>query len=366
MIVVRQYGFAAGSGDLQNLVDGDEATFWRPLSTGFDAYTTQFLTSGGALNVGGSFAALEWDFGTAIRATSVRIKVETPLTLGPSILIGSLSPATSVSNTMQAGDVLLAQFDEVKINSSKVMEIPVTKASDVRFRYYRLLQRSTSPAAAPPSTLGPNAVQFDSGAGSFETPDYGSTFTIEIWSAGASGGVSANANDGGDTTAGIDSLVVLTAEGGHKPTAVAPNLGTGAGTGGVASGGNAVNTNGGDGGLPSPLSAVGGESGKGGDAPLGGVGGSPQTNPGVMIVSGNDGTIPGGGGSGRNVSTSIAGGTYFKFPGGGSGCYVKHVLHRGVDGPEPGDVWGYEIGVGGVSPIGDGSGANGRARFSWT
>jgi hypothetical protein len=370
MTIAKQFGFATGAGAIQNIADHNDATFWAPLATGLDTITDQFLTSDGtSLNYAGSFAALEYDFGRDVRATSILIKVETLLTLGAAVLIGSDNPATSVADTCQTGDVLLAQYTQAQMVASKVLEITATKAVDLRFRYYRILQRSSAAAAAPPIPgSGPSGpfTQFDSSAGNFTTPTYSGTFTIEGWGGGASGGVTGNANAGGDTEVSKDSLFDLIAHGGHKATTSAANSGTGAGTGGTATGANTFNVTGGNAGVPSPTTTGGGTSGKGGDAPVGGLGGSPVSNSDTMIRYGINGAAPGGGGSGRNLSTSIAGGTYFKYPGGGTGAYFKHVLTRGIDGPEPGDVIAWSVGAGGVSPIGDGNGANGRVRFSWT
>lgn len=370
MPLVTQFGFATAAGLIQNIADRNEATFWKPLPTGLDTITDQFFTPDGtALNYGGSFAALQWDFGSDIRVTSFMIKVETHLSLGPAVLIGSANPASSVANTLQVGDVLLATYSADQIVSNNVLPVPVSKAADLRFRYYRLLQRTSDPVNAPPVAGAGVYGSYEGSSGLFETPSYSSLFIMEGWGGGASGGLTGNAVNGGDTTISRESAFILTAGGGVKATASAANSGTGAGTGGAASGANTLNVAGGDAGVPSPASSGEGLSGKGGDAPNGGgVGGPSQTNSGYMIRYGNDGQSPGGGGSGRNISTSIAGGTYFKFPGGGSGGYFKHVLRRGIDAaaPAPGDMIAWTVGAGGLSPSGDGHGANGRARFSWT
>lgn len=367
MPIVKQFGFSTGAGAIQNIADHDDATFWAPLATGLDTITDQFLTADGtALNSAGSFAAIEYDFGAPVRLTSVVLKVETPLALGPAVLIGSDNPATSLADTCQSTDVLLAQYTQAQMTSSKVLEIIASKLVDLRFRYYRLLQRSSLITAAPPVPGAGTFSQFDAGSGNFTTPTYAGTFTIEGWGAGASGGVTGDAHNGGNTTVAKDSLFTLAAGGGVKASTAAANSGSGFGTGGVATGANTANTPGGDAGVPSPTSSALGTSGKGGDAPFGGPGGSPATNTDTMIRYGNKGQAPGGGGSGRNTSTSVAGGTAFKFPGGGAGSYFKHVLTRGINGPEPGDIIAWSVGAGGLSSIGDGSGANGRVRFSWT
>jgi hypothetical protein len=382
MPTVKQFGFATGAGVIANIVDGNLSTFWQPLATGFDAYPDQFMMPDDtALNYAGIFPAVEWDFGESVRVTSLFIKVETALTLGPAILVGSENPATSTANTLQAGDVLLAVYSGSQIVSNLLFDIPVTKADDLRFRYYRLLQRSSNPAHRPTTPLGVKV--YDSGSGNFSVEDYTDKFIIEVWGAGASGGVTANAQDGGNSTVATYSLV---AEGGNKASQTTPNVGTGAGTGGAASGGNTANVPGGDGSVPSPPSVAEGISGKGGDAPFGSEGGAGVLNAyeGLKYGSSPYGTkassleakgipgqtvdpgLPGGGGSGRNIFAFVSGGSFFKYPGGGAGGYVKHVLTKGIDGPDVGDPIAYVVGAAGVSSQLDGAGAAGRVKFSWT
>lgn len=366
-ITVKQFGFSTGAGVLSNLVDKDRLTFWQPLATHLDTITDQFLLSDGTLNYGGSFAALEWDFGVAVRAQTLLINVESALTLGDAVLVGSNNPATSIANTLQTGDVKLATFSPEQIVQNKTLAVEATIFNDLRFRYYRLLQRSSNPSAGP--TVDANSSTFDTaGAAEFETPAYTDKFIIEMWGAGACAGVAADSNDGGDSTC---STYSLTAGGGNKPSATNPNLGTGTGTGGVATGGNNVNTPGGDAPLPSPTSIGEGLSGAGGSAPNGGLGGDGVPNNALTtfsdaIKAGRAGVAPGGGGSGRNWAAGTGGGSYFKYPGGGAGSYVKHVLTKGIDGPDPGDMIDYVVGAGGVPSNLDGRGANGRVRFSWT
>jgi hypothetical protein len=294
------------------------------------------------------------------------LQTEASSTLGDGMLIGSTLPATSPTDVVHDSDTLLGIYTQAELNAGHVLK---TRAfdEDIRFRYYRLCQHQTGvpiqePYVPPPSVLG-NTQTYDSGADNFVTPNYTSTLIIELWGGAACGGVSTNASDGNDTTCTTYSL---TAGKGHKASTAAANSATGAGTGGTPTGGNTANTNGGNGDPPSPASSAEGFSGKGGDSPNGGFGGDAVTNSGVALLQGNDGRAPGGGGSGRNVLTSIAGGTYFKYPGGGSGAYVKHVLIRGVAGsPNPGDLIAYSVGAGALSPIGDGDGANGRVKFTW-
>jgi hypothetical protein len=140
MPTVSQFGFSTGSGVLANMVDGNPAVGWAPLADTFDAYTAPFLTFDGQPNVGFSFPAIQFDFGEAVRAAFFLLQVETPHTLGPAILIGSDNPATSVANTIQAGDVLLGSYTAAQITGGQVLET-LANLNDIRKRYLRLLQR---------------------------------------------------------------------------------------------------------------------------------------------------------------------------------------------------------------------------------
>jgi hypothetical protein len=169
----------------------------------------------------------------------------------------------------------------------------------------------------------------------------------------------------------------LLAEGGNKPTTNFPNAGGGA-AGGNASGGNTLNIQGDAGGNPSSNNGAEGSGGGGGAAPNpngtkagspGAVLGISQWDPAGIFITGSrfgvTGTTPGGGGSGANIFFPGTGGVFYKYPGGSAGGYFKHVLTRGVDGPEPADLIAFAVGNGGAANAVGGAGANGRAKFSW-
>jgi hypothetical protein len=375
MPTVKQFGFSTRSGSLANIVDGDVSTGWAPLADGLPTYTDPFLV-GGLLNTAGRFAAIEFDYGVPVRMSAFLFQVETRQTLGASVLVGSENPATSTSDTVQSGDQLLGTFSAEQMTSGHVNIVTPARVDDSHdarvyaHRYYRFLQRTSNPASPgglpsdPTPTLGSNFAIYDQFSGNFTTPTY-SVLTIELWGAAASGGLSADANPGGDTTCTTYSL---TAHGGGKSSATSPNLPSTA-TGGAATGGNTENTAGQNGGSPFPSDGTTtvGHSGKGGDSPHGGLGGPEVYNDYNGQRLGIDGTAPGGGGSGLNTLVPSGDGNFYKYPGGAGGGYVKHVLTFGAGGPNPGDTIAWAVGVGGLSNSKkNGNGANGRVKFSWT
>ena len=374
----RQYGFTTGAGAILNIVDDNLGTSYQPLATDFGAYTDQFFTSDGVtLNYGKSFPAIEL-FGVdndhdpvvAQHISSLLFKVETVLTLGDCVVVGSHNPASSVSNTLQTGDVFLGRFTGAQIASAKVLQLPAMQTGLDTYEYYRILFRSTKVADAPTDpSIGSTFQIFDTpGAQSFIVPTYGHKLVIELWGGAASGGENGTGADGNDTTC---STYSLTAGKGHHATQTLPNVDAAGATGGTATGGNTTNTNGNPGGAPSPAagSVAVGLSGKGGDAPSGGLGGDPVYNDfsGGGVYFGKNGQAPGGGGSGRNLVASLAGGSAYKYPGGGSGAYVRHELVFGASGsPAIGSTISFNVGAGGLGTYRNGTGANGRAKFSWT
>lgn len=376
MPTVKQFGFSTKSGVLANMVDGDTATGWAPLADGLPSYTDPFLI-GGLLNIGGKFAAIEFDYGVPVRMSSFIFQVETNMTLGASVLVGSDNPATSVTDTTQAGDLLLGSYTAEQMTSGHVNIVDAARVNDstppqvYAKRFYRFLQRTSDPASPGglpsdrPPTVGTTFAIYDAFSGSFETPVYTDKFIIEIWGAGASGSLHADAQDGGDTTC---STYSLTAGGGDRASATSPNVPSTA-AGGTATGGNTANVVGQAGAAPFPAdgSTTLGHSGKGGDAPFGGLGGAEVFNNYAGMNLGRDGQAPGGGGSGLNQLVPSGDGNFYKYPGGASGGYVRHELTFGVDGPTPGDMIAWSVGAGGINASKkNGNGANGRVKFSWT
>jgi hypothetical protein len=375
-VITKQFGFSNRLGAIANVSDGDVDTYWAPLATDFASYPEYFFVGDPAdriLNYGASFAALEFDFGSAWRVPNFNLLTETILTLGPTVLIGSDYPASSPADTLQGSDVFLAEYTAAQITGNAPLEIAGMVEADIRKRYLRFLQRSNLIADIAPTPGPANSFTIDNTYGgiyTFFVPEHDHEFVIEVWGGGASGGLSAEAQSGGASSVVDFADFTLTANGGVKASATSANSGSGAGTGGTASGGNVANTTGGNGGTPTPTSTAIGYSGKGGDAPSGGLGGDARYLPlvigGNVFLAGMDGRAPGAGGSGRVYWYPSGDALYMKYPGGGSGGYSKSVFARDSGHTPPPNLLECVVGDGGVSSAGDGRGAQGRIRFSWT
>lgn len=225
----------------------------------------------------------------------------------------------------------------------------------------------------------PGSTTFDSGAGNFVTPNF-NILTIEGWGPG-SGGQCINPSSGnpinsaaaGTTTV---STFTLVANGGGATTGATSGSGSG-GSGGTATGANTTNTTGISGGNPSTDTHLNPAtfSGKGGGAPNGGgdVAGVNIASDGE--VNGNDGSNPGGGGSGAAFAVGFSSfGPAPKavwFAGGAGGGYFKHVYLIGGGGaPTVGSNIAYSVGAASVGANNGshkaGDGRHGRVKFTWS
>jgi hypothetical protein len=374
---VTVIGLSTRLGTLPELVDGDEGEGWAPYANRLTSLTSTFTDAAGAPNVGKAFACLQFDFGVATRVPLFLVQTETEFTLGDCMLIGSDEPAVLPTDIVKTGDVLLGLYPRHQVVAGAILATAM-KESNIAKRYLRMVFHATgalmTPEGTPSETGGSsaNSVWFDTGAGNWSAggwPDNATKLIIEGWGGGASGGVSANAQDGGNTTCSTFSLV---ANGGDKSATTTPNTTGTPAPGGTASGGDIANTTGGDGGVPSPANNNAGVTGKGGDAPNGGLGGAGivsvvPSSPGGMRQVGNDGAAPGGGGSGRHQWIPSGDLLASKYPGGAAGGYFRHELTLGGMAPEveENDLIAYAVGNGGVSTQPDGRGAQGRIKFSW-
>lgn len=373
---VTVIGLATAAGNVAQLVDGNEGVGWTPGATRLTSLTDTLADSSGAPNVGKAFACIQYDFGAAARVPLLLVQTESAYSLSDCMLIGSDNPATVATDIVQAGDVLLGLYPRHQMTAGAILATAM-KNANVSKRYLRMVFHGTdtlmTPDGTPTETGGSsgNSVWFDTGSGNWVAggwPVDAVRVEIEGWGGGASGGESATANNGGATTC---STFSLTANGGSKSAITTPNTTGTPAPGGSATGGNVSNTTGGAGGLPTPLNDGAGLTGKGGDAPSGGVGGDavaspPNTegSPVATLKSGVNGAAPGGGGSGRHVYVPSGDLLAKKYPGGGAGGYFKHSLVIGVDIDED-DLIAYSVGAGGTSTQPNGSGANGRIKFSW-
>lgn len=145
--IVTQFGFSTALGTINNIADGDESTFWAPYPDGFDSYGAPIvLDDGVTLNVGASFPCIQFDFGDKVRIPIFRLKVETLAAMGPSWLLASDNPATSIDTVIQGGDVLAGTFTLAQMNSNAAITT-LAMTQEIRKRYWRFLQRVQPPAA---------------------------------------------------------------------------------------------------------------------------------------------------------------------------------------------------------------------------
>jgi hypothetical protein len=374
---VTVIGLTTAAGSLAKIVDGDEGAGWNPGATRLSSLTDTFTDITGAPNVGKAFACLQFDYGVAVRAPLFLVQVQSSFSLGDCMLIGSDNPATVPTDIVQSGDILLGLYPRHQVVAGAILTTAM-KTTDVSKRYLRLVFHATGALMTPEGTptieggSSANSRWFDGTSGSFEVPDVGGgspyILTAEGWGAGASGGESGNASDGGDSSISYDFTVVI-AEGGFKSALTTVETGGSPALGGTASGANVANISGGVGGMPSPSSGgFAGYSGKGGDSPNGGTGGAEvySGHPFRAARAGNAGNGPGGGGSGRILFGTGMSGMFEKSPGGGAGAYFKHQLVVSDSGDVTvGGLIGFVAGAGGVSSQPNGNGAPGRIKFSW-
>jgi hypothetical protein len=143
--VVTQFGFSTRLGNIANIGDGDEATFWAPYPDVFASYTQAILFDDGiTLNVGVAFPCLQFDFGESVRIPIFRPKTETRAALGPCWLIASDVPATDISSVIQPGDVYAGQFSLAQMNGNASL-FTLANTIDIRKRFWRFLQRVQPP-----------------------------------------------------------------------------------------------------------------------------------------------------------------------------------------------------------------------------
>src|ERR1044072_5968874 len=137
--VTTQIGFSTASGALQNMTDFDDATFWAPYADGLDGYTQPPVGDSGSGIPGYQRPAIQFDFGENVRIPVFQLKVEKPATVGQCFLIASDNPATSLDNTVQAGDVWAGgMYTVAQMNSGKTLETRA-KTFAIRARYWRFV-----------------------------------------------------------------------------------------------------------------------------------------------------------------------------------------------------------------------------------
>jgi hypothetical protein len=143
---VSVFGYSTAEGVLANLVDGDETTFWRPYADGFDSYGTPPISDAGIVLPGYPRPAIQFDFGDRVRIPIFRTKTEGRTSLPPCWLFASDLPASSTSDTVQAGDLYAGFFTLAQMNNPTSTQT-LANNQEIRGRYWRFVSIITPPAA---------------------------------------------------------------------------------------------------------------------------------------------------------------------------------------------------------------------------
>ena len=136
---ITQFGFLTAQGSLANIGDGNEATFWKPFADGLDAYPMTPVADNGSVLPGYPRPAIQFDFGELVRIPLFRPVTEGPKSLGQCFLIASDSTATSLDDTVKAGDVWAGGLYTIEqMNSNSSLETKA-KTQNIRKRFWRLV-----------------------------------------------------------------------------------------------------------------------------------------------------------------------------------------------------------------------------------
>jgi hypothetical protein len=147
-VVVTQFGFSTGGGNLANVVDFDLNTFWRPLADGLDAYPIPPVADSGLVIPGYPRPAIQFDFNDQVRVPMFQVKVETPAALGRCWLIASDNEATSVDNTIfDANDINAGGYYTVEQMNAGIALFTNARFNPIRKRFWRFVFWQQPPAA---------------------------------------------------------------------------------------------------------------------------------------------------------------------------------------------------------------------------
>lgn len=130
---------------LQNLADGNDTTWWQPYADGFDSYSAVPVSDAGIPIPGAPRPAIQFDFGDRVRIPYFRPKTETAKSLGPCWLLASDLAATSIDNTVQAGDQYAGFFTIPQMNGGLAVKT-LAANQNIRGRYWRFVSM-VNPAA---------------------------------------------------------------------------------------------------------------------------------------------------------------------------------------------------------------------------
>lgn len=141
-MVAKAFGYSTAAGVISNVVDLDDATAWTPYATSWPAGTPTISppTSVALPPDSGAdtYPALQIDMGEAVSVTKFKLHGANAGTLGAAMLYASNNPATSLSDTIQVGDVRIGNYTEAELCSNVELDTDL-RTSGTPYRYYRFI-----------------------------------------------------------------------------------------------------------------------------------------------------------------------------------------------------------------------------------
>lgn len=139
-VVATQAGFtpASTSGPISNLVDNDQSTLWTPSASSLSS-ASAFPTAGANVAPGGNYPYIQLDYGAPACIGLLSFNMEKPGVMQPCRLIASNSPATSPSNSVQAGDVEILRLAQADLDANTFVETTLNTPDGLSYRYYRFV-----------------------------------------------------------------------------------------------------------------------------------------------------------------------------------------------------------------------------------
>lgn len=171
-MVATAFGYTTQSGTPANVVDRNGATSWTPYATTWPP-STPAVSPPTAITATPSSAdtypALQIDMGEAVAVTKFKFVAFHAASLGAAMLYASNNPASSLSNTIQVGDVRIGSYTAAELCSGVDLDTDL-KTSGQPFRYYRFIStRGVGP--------GPDGTAVSSFTPSFFPPVTNPTIT---------------------------------------------------------------------------------------------------------------------------------------------------------------------------------------------
>lgn len=142
-MVASAFGYTTASGAISNVVDLNDLTGWTPYATSWPTSTPTIAPPSLAppsspSDAPATYPALQIDMGEPISITAFTLLGTNAGTLGAAMLYASNSPATSLSDTIQPGDVRIGTYSESVLCSGSLLETDLKTSGD-QYRYYRFI-----------------------------------------------------------------------------------------------------------------------------------------------------------------------------------------------------------------------------------